>query len=84
MSIEIEHLRNSLSEQLTLVEAGHTVTITDNGQPVARIVPVDRLTKLEQLVAAGKVRPGRQPKGPAPDPIEAAGPVSDLIDDQRR
>jgi hypothetical protein len=37
-------------------------------------IPVDRPTTLEELRAAGLVTP----------PVETAGTVSDLIDDQRR
>ena len=58
--------------------------MTDHGRPVARIVPVGVPTKLEQLIAEGKVTPARRQRRPLPDPIQTVGPVSDLVDQQRR
>jgi prevent-host-death family protein len=84
MEIGIRELRDSLSKHLAEVRSGRTVTVTDHGRPVARIVPVGRLTRLEQLRAEGRVRPAGRPKRPAPEPVTASGTVSDLIDDQRR
>lgn len=84
MDIGIRQLRNSLSEQLALVQEGHTVTITSHGKPVARIVPIDQPTKLEQLIASGRVVPPRRPKSPARTPIDAGGSVLDFLDEQRR
>lgn len=84
MDIGIRELRNSLSEQLALVKDGHTVTITSHGKPVARLVPVDQPTKLEQLRAEGRVRPPLRARRPLPPPIKTDGPVSDLLDEQRR
>ena len=84
MDVGVRELRNNLSRHLAEVRAGHTVTVTDHGRPVARIVPVDRLTKYEQLVAEGRITKGRRPKRPAPEPIVADGTVSDLIAEQRR
>jgi antitoxin (DNA-binding transcriptional repressor) of toxin-antitoxin stability system len=57
-----------------------TVTVTDRGRVIARIVP----TVLEQLIAEGRVQPARRRKQPAPDPVSAAGTVSDLVAEQRR
>lgn len=84
MDVGIRDLRDNLSRHLAEVRSGHTVTVTDHGQPVARIVPVGRPTRLEQLRAEGRVQPARQKKQPAPDPIPADGSVSELIDEQRR
>ena len=84
MEVGVKELRDGLSRHLACVREGHTVTITDHGKPVARIVPVDVPTKLEQLIAAGKVRPARRKRVTLPDPIQAAGTVSDLIGEQRR
>jgi antitoxin (DNA-binding transcriptional repressor) of toxin-antitoxin stability system len=60
------------------------VTVTDHGSPIARIVPVQQLTKLEQLRAEGRIQRARIRKQPAPAPLAIAGMVSDLIDEQRR
>jgi prevent-host-death family protein len=72
MDIGIRELRDGLSRHLAQVRTGHTITVTDRGKPIARIVPVNRPTKLQQLVAEGKVRPPRQRKRPAPPPLDLA------------
>ena len=84
MEIGVRDLRDGLSRHLASVREGHTITVTDHGRPVARIMPVGVPTKLEQLIAEGKVTPGRQRKGVRPEPIKTAGTVSDLVDQQRR
>ena len=71
MDIGIRELRDGLSRHLAQVRKGHTITVTDHGKPIARIVPVDGPSKLQQLVAEGKVRPPRQRKHPAP-PVDAS------------
>ncbi|MFT4165774.1 MAG: type II toxin-antitoxin system prevent-host-death family antitoxin [Microlunatus sp.] len=82
--VGVRELRDGLSRHLATVRDGHTITVTDHGRPVARIVPVGVPTKLEQLIAEGKVTPARRRSGGLPPPIKTVGPVSDLIDEQRR
>lgn len=84
MELGIRALRDGLSSYLAEVRKGHTVTVTDHGKAIARIVPVDTPTTLERLVAEGRVRPARRAKHPAPTPVRAAGTVSDLVAEQRR
>ena len=84
MDVGVRDLRDNLSRHLARFRSGSTITVTDHGQPIARIVPVARPTALESLRAAGKVTAAKRPGAELPDPVEAAGPVSDLIDDQRR
>ena len=84
MDVGVRELRDNLSRHLAQVRSGSTITVTDHGQPIARIVPVVRPTALESLKAAGKITPARQSKGSMPDPVQVAVTVSDLIDDQRR
>lgn len=84
MDVGIRELRDSLSRYLAEVHSGHTVTITDRGRPIARIVPVEQLTRLEQLRAEGRIQPARKKKQPAPTPVRGNGVVSELIDEQRR
>ena len=83
MEIGIRELRDRLSKHLAQVRDGRTITVTDHGQPIARIVPVDVPTRLERLRAEGLVTPARRRKELAPDPVAAAGPVSDLVAEQR-
>ena len=84
MDLGVRELRDGLSRHLASVRDGHTITVTDHGRPVARIVPVGVPTKLEQLIAEGKVTPARRRRRALPPPIKTAGTVSDLIDEQRR
>jgi prevent-host-death family protein len=84
MDVGVRDLRNGLSRHLATVRSGHTVTVTDHGQPIARIVPVGTPARLEQLVAEGWVQRARKHKTPAPEPIAARGSVTDLIGEQRR
>ena len=84
MDIGVRELRDGLSRHLASVREGHTITVTDHGKPVARIVPVGVPTSLERLVAEGRVTPGRRSSTPRPTPVKSAGMVSDLVGDQRR
>lgn len=84
MNVGIRDLRDRLSRHLAEVRQGGTVTVTDHGQPIARIVPVGVPTALERLIAEGRVSPAARRKRPSPEPVVIAGSVSDLLDDQRR
>ncbi|MGB5951566.1 MAG: type II toxin-antitoxin system prevent-host-death family antitoxin [Ornithinimicrobium sp.] len=84
MDIGVRELRDGLSRHLATVREGHTITITDHGQPVARIVPAGAPTSLERLKAEGRVTPGRRRRAPRPTPLTTSGTVSDLVSEQRR
>ena len=83
-SVGVRELRDGLSRFLAEVRAGRSITVTDHGRPVARIVPVDEPSPLERLIAEGLVQPARQRRRSAPRPVRASGPVSDLVAEQRR
>ena len=82
--VSVHELRDGLSRYLAEVRAGRSITVTDHGRPVARIVPVDEPSSLERLIAEGLVQPARQRTRSAPRPVEASGTVSDLVAEQRR
>lgn len=84
MDIGVRELRDGLSRHLASVRKGHTITVTDHGKPVARIIPVGVPNALERLIDEGRVTPGRRRRTPRPAPIETAGVVSDLVSEQRR
>ncbi|PXY27772.1 type II toxin-antitoxin system Phd/YefM family antitoxin [Prauserella muralis] len=84
MRIGVRELRDGLSRHLAEVRKGHTVTVTDHGTVIARIVPVDQPNALERLIAEGRVQPATRRKRRAPKPIKATGSVSDLVAEQRR
>ncbi len=84
--VGIRDLRDHLSAWLEAVAAGREITVTDRGKPVARIVPATGRTKLEQLIAEGRVRPPLRPARPASSLplIEVEGSVSDFVIEQRK
>jgi prevent-host-death family protein len=84
VEVGVRELRDSLSRHLAEVRKGHTVTVTDHGRPIARIVPAEGPTALERLIAEGRVSPARRRKRRAPEPVTASGIVSDLVAEQRR
>lgn len=57
-TIGVRELRQNASEYLRRVEAGETIEVTHRGRPVARLVPL-RGARKDQLIAAGRLRPGR-------------------------
>ena len=84
VSVGVRELRDGLSRHLAQVRAGATVTVTDHGRPVARIVPADGPDVLERLVSEGRVRPAQAQRRRLPKPVIASGAVSDLVGEQRR
>ena len=84
VDVGVKELRDGLSRHLAEVRAGRTVTVTDHGRPIARIVPVDVISPMERLIAEGRVRRAVKPKGRARAPLPAGGSVSDLVAEQRR
>jgi prevent-host-death family protein len=84
MNVGVRALRDGLSKHLAEVRQGRTVTVTEHGKVIARIVPAGEPTALERLVAEGRVQLATRAKRRAPDPVKAQGTVSDLVDEQRR
>jgi prevent-host-death family protein len=83
--IGIRELRDGLSRYLAEVRKGHTITVTDRGTPIARIVPFQRPSVLDQLIAEGLVRPAQsRGRKPLPPPAVATGSISELVAEQRR
>lgn len=82
-SVGIRELRDGLSRYLAAVRSGRTVTVTDHGRPVARIVPIDQPSPLERLIAEGVVQPAQEGKRTLPEPVHASGSVTELIAEQR-
>jgi prevent-host-death family protein len=83
MGVGIRDLKNHLSRHLAEVRSGKTVTITDHGRPVARLVPLEGESILEQLIAEGRITPAVKPKRTAGEPLAAGSTLSDLADEQR-
>jgi prevent-host-death family protein len=77
--VSVAVLKARLSEFLRNVRAGETVVVTDRGQPVARLTPLEGVPalagRLQELVAAGLVRrPLRAPDAAEADVNRPADP----------
>jgi prevent-host-death family protein len=86
VEVGIRELRAGLSRWIDRVRSGEELVVTERGTPVARVVPIDRTSAYERLVAAGLLVPppaGRRDRR-RPAPVRADGPVSDLVAEQRR
>ena len=91
-SAGIRELKDNLSRYVRRIEAGERVFITAHGRIVAELVPpghtatAHRSTRVEELVAAGVIRPAID-TGPLPDEWPdiqlPQGTVAALIDADR-
>jgi len=52
--VGIRELRQNATAVLRRVAAGEVVEVTDRGRAVARIVPMNETSRLEQLLAEGR------------------------------
>lgn len=53
--IGIRELRQEASRHLREVERGETIQVTDRGRPVALLVPIPRTSRIERLIADGRL-----------------------------
>lgn len=88
MEVTVTALRAELSGWIDRVQEGEEVVVTERGRPVARILGVDAVPLMDQLIARGVVTPPRGPKpvarGSAHVRATGGGQVSDLVGEQRR
>lgn len=90
-SAGIRQIKNQLSRYIRRVEAGERVAITAHGRVVAELVPPGAgagspPSRLDELVAAGTIRPPLESGDPAedwPDIRLPAGTAAALIDADR-
>lgn len=84
VDVGIRELRDGLSRHLTSVKEGETITITEHGRPIARIVPAGP-SKLDELISRGLATPARKPRGTLPPPlrIEGGPGLSEIVIEQR-
>lgn len=80
VEVGIRELRDGLSRYLSSVARGDRVVITDHGKPVAQITRLTEPSRMEQLVAEGRVIPTSRPKGDPGDPIDLGVSVVDHLD----
>jgi prevent-host-death family protein len=89
VEVGIRELRLNLSRYVARVRQGTEVIVTDRGEPVARLAPIDgEEAHYQRLVREGIVTPAKRPKStslPPPVPLEGDGPlVSDMLLEDRR
>ncbi len=85
MEVGIRDLRADLSRWVKRIREGEEVVVTDRGKAVARLVPVEGERTIDRLVRQGVVTPAPRPwRGKLPKPMDGAGPLSDLVLEDRR
>lgn len=85
--IGVRELRNQVASVLRRAEDGERIVVTIDGRPVAQLGPLspDTSPTIDDLVAAGLVRPPRRhdrpdPPDPVDPPIDArAGTILDEL-----
>jgi len=91
-STGIRELKDNLSRYIRRIEAGERIAITAHGRVVAELVPPGTKvketapTRLDELVAAGVIRPPLEPGDPTedwPDIRLPRGTAAALIDADR-
>ena len=83
--VGIRDLRDHLSAYLDRVKSGESLTITDHGKPIARIVGATLPPRLVEMIARGEATPASRPL-PDWSKIRRAkfdGDTQDLIDEVR-
>lgn len=87
--IGIRDLRKDLSSQIKKAAAGETIVVTVDGEPRARLVPIEPVSSsrtIEELIAAGRVLPAKregQKPPPAPPRIKGLRPTQEILDEVR-
>jgi prevent-host-death family protein len=82
--IGLRELRAGLSSFVARVKAGHTLTLTEHGRPIARLAPWEGQSTYERLMVEGVITPARRSGVVPVVPVEAIGSISGLIAEQRR
>lgn len=83
MDVGVRELKQHLSEYLDRAAAGEVIRVTDRGHPKAVLGPLPSLSRLEQGVRAGWIRPG---SGAIALPVRrhpGTRPSADVLDEDR-
>jgi prevent-host-death family protein len=87
--VGVAELRQNLSVYLRRVREGETLVVTDRNRPVAVLGPApESASRLDQLIAAGRVSPPLRAELPEPlemgdDPGALSRALAELRDDER-
>jgi len=89
-AVGIRELKNNLSQYVRRIEKGEQFAVTANGRVVAKLVPPGKsrrqrpMSRYEELVASGVIRPALEKGDPIPDDgmriCLPPGTVQELID----
>lgn len=85
-SVGVRELKASLSGYLRRVREGESLTVTDHGEPIARIIPAGMPPGLERLMGQSWFKwSGRKPELVDPPLKLSPGPsASDMVIEMRR
>ena len=83
--VGVRELRQNLSRYVARTLRGESFDVTDRGRPVGRLVPpATGEPWLDELVAAGLVKPARNRSEPLPPPSDAgSGSLGDALEAER-
>jgi len=82
----VRELLQSLSVYLRRVRQGETLTVTERGQPVARLAPLPEHSDVRsRLIAEGRLIPRLRDSRDLPPPVDDPGlrSTSKILDDLR-
>ncbi|MEK7351170.1 MAG: type II toxin-antitoxin system prevent-host-death family antitoxin [Nitrospiraceae bacterium] len=86
--VGVRELKNRLSRYLKRVQGGEEIVVTERGQSVARIVPVNISSlkrALEPMLREGAVRwSGGKPRGASRRPVIRGRTLADMVIEDRR
>jgi len=60
-TVGIRDLKQNASAVVARAAGGEVMTITDRGRPVARLLPLERKSRLQQMVEDGQIRLPERP-----------------------
>ncbi len=85
--VGIRQLRQNLSVYVKRVrEDGREYEVTERGEPVARLTPLDGRpkSKIEQMIADGRITPPTREWNDLPPPVKLRGrPLSEILQEMR-
>lgn len=87
MDVPVTELRANLRHWLDQVRNGDEVVVTERGMPVARIIAIDAMSRIEELTEQGVIaRPlsPRRTKATGRKLPRAGQSLSDLVSELRR
>ncbi len=80
VEVSVRELRQNLSVYLRRVKEGTTLAVTSRGQRVAVLAPIDGGSRLDRLIAEGRVTAPTQ-ESRAAEPITAGDDVGRTLTD---